>query len=249
MLEQKTRIIQGTWEEMESTKIFYNTFITAKLCLVNMIQDTAMQVGHMNVDVVTDALKNSKMRIMGPSYMKSGLGDGGGCHPRDNIALRSLVERYDMGYDLFDAIMIAREKQAENIANFFTEIGAPKDRPVVILGSGFKPGIDYLDGSPSVLVGYYLEKLGYDVGDEKSPCDASPKNYLIGWNDYFIDYTFPPDSYIIDPWRQIPPNDEKKLRVFHYGNTRDGISCEQIPGGNYTLHRYGYDPKQQAFDF
>ena len=249
MLEQETRIVQGTWEEMESTKIFYNTFITAKLCLVNMIQDTAMQVGHMNVDIVTDALKNSKMRIMGPSYMKAGLGDGGGCHPRDNIALRSLVERYDMTYDLFDAIMIAREKQAENIANFFTEIGAPKDRPVVILGSGFKPGIDYLDGSPSVLVGYYLEKLGYDVGDEKSPCDASPKNYLIGWNDYFIDYTFPPDSYIIDPWRQIPPNDEKKLRVFHYGNTRDGISCEQIPGGNYTLHRYGYDPKQQAFDF
>ena len=241
MLEQETRIIEGTWEEMESTKIFYNTFITAKLCLVNLIQDTAMEVGHMNVDVVTDALKNSKMRIMGPSYMKSGLGDGGGCHPRDNIALRSLVERYDMGYDLFDAIMIAREKQAENIAKFFYEVGAPKDRPVIILGSGFKPGIEYKDGSPSILVGYYLEKLGYEVIHDTDE-DTTPKNYLIGWNDYFIDYNFAEGSYVIDPWREILPNDKKNIRVFHYGNTRSGLSGEQIPDGNYALHRFGYDP-------
>ena len=53
-------------------------FITAKLCLVNMIQDAAMAVGHMNVDVVTDALKRSTDRIMGPKYMMAGLGDGGG---------------------------------------------------------------------------------------------------------------------------------------------------------------------------
>ena len=79
--------------------------------------------------------------------------------------------------------------------------------------------------------------------DEKSPCDASPKNYLIGWNDEFIDYNFPANSYIVDPWRQIPPNDEKNLRVFHYGNTRGGISCEQIQADNYTRHHYGYDPE------
>ena len=90
----------GTWEEVESMKVFYNTFITTKLVLVNMIQDVAMTVGHMNVDVVTDALKKSTDRIMGPKYMKAGLGDGGGCHPRDNIALRWLAQETLMGYDL-----------------------------------------------------------------------------------------------------------------------------------------------------
>ena len=58
-----------------------------------MIQDCAMKVGNMNVDVVTKALKDSTMRIMGSSYMKTGLGDGGGCHPRDNIALRWLAHK------------------------------------------------------------------------------------------------------------------------------------------------------------
>ena len=39
--KKQTRIIVGTWEEAESVKIFYNTFISAKLSLVNMIQDVS----------------------------------------------------------------------------------------------------------------------------------------------------------------------------------------------------------------
>ena len=41
-----TRYEIGTWEEIEALKVFYNTFITTKLCLVNMIQDVAMKVGN-----------------------------------------------------------------------------------------------------------------------------------------------------------------------------------------------------------
>ena len=134
-----TRIEVGTWEEIESLKIFYNTFITAKLCLVNLVQDTAMSVGHMNAEKVANALANSDKRIMGPNYMRPGLGDGGGCHPRDNIALRSFAKHNGFSYDLFDAIMFSREKQAENIAKFFQKVGVEKDMPCVILGSGFKP--------------------------------------------------------------------------------------------------------------
>ena len=36
--------------------------------------------------------------------------------PRDNIALRHLAERLDLGYDLFDAIAKAEKSQAENMA-------------------------------------------------------------------------------------------------------------------------------------
>ena len=49
--------------------------------------------------------------------MKAGMGDGGGCHPRDNIALRYMAKELDLGYDLFDSIMGAREIQAKNIAD------------------------------------------------------------------------------------------------------------------------------------
>ena len=55
-MENNPRYVIGTWDECEAIKIFYNTFISAKVGLVNMIQAVAMKVGNINVDVVTDAL-------------------------------------------------------------------------------------------------------------------------------------------------------------------------------------------------
>lgn len=90
IMQNQPRYVIGTWEEIESTKIYYNTFISAKLGLVNMIQDTAERIGHMNAELVCDALASSTRRIMGPSYMKPGLGDSGACVlPEFNIVVNS----------------------------------------------------------------------------------------------------------------------------------------------------------------
>ena len=114
LMENDPRYVIGTWDECECIKVFYNTFISAKIGLVNMIQDVAEKQGNINVDVVADALRDSTQRIMGPSYMKAGMGDGGACHPRDNIALRYMAEKLHLGYDLFGSIMEARDKQTLN---------------------------------------------------------------------------------------------------------------------------------------
>ena len=154
----------GTWDECEAIKIFYNTFISAKVGLVNMIQDFALRIGHINVDVVTDALARSTMRIMSPKYMTAGMGDAGACHPRDNIALRWLAEEYDIGYDLFDTVMHAREIQAKNLAWFLLDQSAAhKNLPVVIHGKAYKPDVPYCIGSYSTLVGFYLVQAGHQV--------------------------------------------------------------------------------------
>ena len=122
LLTKTTRCEVGTWDEAEAIKIFYNTFISTKVALVNMIQDVAEKNGNMNVDIVTGALERSTQRILGPAYMKAGMGDGGGCHPRDNIALRYMSEKLGLGYDLFDSIMEAREVQAKNMATRLVEL-------------------------------------------------------------------------------------------------------------------------------
>src|SRR5210317_302402 len=221
--ERNTRVEIGTWEEAEAIKVFYNTFITTKLCLVNMIQDTAMKIGNINVDIVTEALKNSNMRIMGPSYMRAGLGDGGGCHPRDNIALRYMAEQYDFGYDIFDAIVQTRELQAKNMAKYICNARPAND--IVVLGSGFKPGTEQEEGSPSILVGYYCELEGkkvYYTNDTKKiePADKE-YTYLIGhYGGVYNDYDFSKNSIIIDPWREFPKDKRDDLEVIHYGNTR-----------------------------
>lgn len=212
-----TRYEIGTWEEIEALKVFYNTFITAKLCLVNMIQDVAMKVGNIDVDVVTNALKHSTQRIMGPSYMMAGFGDGGACHPRDNIALRHMAKRLNLGYDLFDSIMKVREQQAYNMARYVMQY----QMPVVILGKAFKPGIDQTIGSPSMLVGWYIQNLddSMKVYYDEAPDDGA-FTYLIH-DKGLMPETFNPGSCIIDPYRTLKHSDATKHCVIkYYGNTR-----------------------------
>src|SRR5210317_778629 len=141
-ITEGTRYEVGTWDEAEGIKIFYNTFISTKVALVNMIQDVAEKNGNMNVDVVTGALERSTQRILGKAYMKAGMGDGGGCHPRDNIALRYMAEELNLGYDLFDAIMKARELQAKNLATKLVMESLKSDLPIVILGKAYKQDVE-----------------------------------------------------------------------------------------------------------
>lgn len=175
------RYIIGTWEEMECLKVFYNTFISAKISLVNMIQDVAERLGHINSELVCDALANSDRRIMGPAYMKPGMGDGGACHPRDNIALRELAKRLELGYDIFDAVMLSREKQAENLAKFLMKFGMP----IIVVGKTYKPLVEYLNGSYSMLVGAYLAKHGAEFFyldhnvNEVPPKNLGPTVFLL----------------------------------------------------------------------
>lgn len=216
-ITEGTRYEVGTWDEAEAIKIFYNTFISTKVALVNMIQDVAETSGNINVDVVTKALERSTYRILGPAYMKAGMGDGGGCHPRDNIALRYMAEHLGLGYDLFDAIMEAREKQAYNLAKRLAEESDKHSLPVVILGAAYKPDVHYLDGSSSILVGHYVEELtGKKVIYD--PIEPRQGIYLLGHMGKHHDFPFTHGSVIVDPWRAYKTNSD--VYVIHYGNTR-----------------------------
>jgi UDPglucose 6-dehydrogenase len=217
-ITEGTRYEVGTWDEAEGIKIFYNTFISTKVALVNMIQDVAEKSGNMNVDIVTGALERSTHRILGPAYMKAGMGDGGGCHPRDNIALRYMAEKLDLDYDLFDAIMTAREKQAKNLAKRLVTESSKANLPIVILGKAFKPDVDYIDGSSSILTAHYCESFGDKfkvIFDPEQPVKAV---YLLAHMNKFHDYNFPDGSIVVDPWRSFKSG--KSIEIVHYGNTR-----------------------------
>ena len=235
IMENNPRYVVGTWDECECIKVFYNTFISAKIGLVNMIQDVAVKQGNINVDVVTDALANSTMRIMGPQYMRAGMGDGGACHPRDNIALRYMAKNLDLGYDLFDSIMTAREIQAKNIAEFLSNKAKETSLPVFIHGKAYKPDVPYLDGSYSLLIGHYLEKeFGIyptyidPLTEEKF--NGSIKGVVLLAHNRKVTYDYrgfqqqqdfyceiEEGSIIVDPWRTF---NSDKFTVIHYGNTR-----------------------------
>jgi len=203
IMENDPRYVIGTWDECECIKVFYNTFISTKIGLVNMVQDVAQKQGNINVDVVTGALRDSTQRIMGPSYMKAGMGDGGACHPRDNIALRYMADKLNLGYDIFDSVMNAREIQAKNMAIEILKYG----NKIQFSSDSYKPDVEYVDGSYSLLVQHYVRKLGGWVVNETPSVVVR-----VHEND-----KLPEGNYIVfDPWRSY----EGSNQHVSYGNTR-----------------------------
>ena len=198
------RIEFGTFEEIESMKIFYNTFISNKVALVNMIQDVAHKLGNMNVDVVTQALSKSTKRIVSSAYMKAGMGDGGACHPRDNIALRWLSKELDLGYDMFETIMTAREKQAETMAKAILTHG----KNIWFSSDSYKPGTELVDGSSSLLVQHYIKKHG---GNLVNGIDT-PVEVVVRVHESDL-ITADNHTIIFDPWRSYPQAEN----VVYYG--------------------------------
>jgi UDPglucose 6-dehydrogenase len=237
LMQNNPRYVVGTWDEAESIKIFYNTFISTKIGLVNMIQDVAIKNGNINVDVVTDALAHSTIRIMSSKYMRAGMGDAGPCHPRDNIALRWLAENLHLGYDIFDTVMHAREQQAKNLARFLKRVQIEKNLPIFIMGKAYKPDVDYCDGSYSLLIGHYLDEIQAKyfyidplTGDQPPFNDvpvivflAHNREITYGYAGKQKDQEFycniKSGSTIVDPWRKYPV-DSNTYEVIHYGNTR-----------------------------
>jgi UDPglucose 6-dehydrogenase len=204
LCDNPPRVEAGKWEEIESMKIFYNTFISTKLALVNMMQDVSNKLGNIDVDKVTQALAKSTQRIVSTAYMKAGMGDGGACHPRDNIALRWLAKDLGLGYDLFEGIMTARERQAENMALAILEHG----KNVHFTSDSYKPGTDLVDGSYSLLVQHYVVKHGGQIVHGFD----NPVEVIVRVHE--SDKVEADNKTIIfDPWRTYPKADN----VVHYG--------------------------------
>ena len=158
------------------------------------------------------------------------------CHPRDNIALRWLASELDLGYDLFDAIMHAREKQAKLLAECLVNHAKKSKLPIYIHGKAYKPNVNYVDGSYSLLVGWYCKASGFDpiyidpmtefnVPENIKGVVLLAHNQKITYgysgvtDDQPLYCKIDKGSVIVDPWRTFPL-DMDGVKVVHYGNTR-----------------------------
>jgi len=203
-------------ESAELIKVAYNTFISMKICYIN----TMMEICHKtkaNIDEVTDALSLGTERIISPKYLMGGMGDGGGCHPRDNIALSWLSRELGLSYDFFEGLMKSREKQTEWFIDLIQKEWDEKPRPIKILGKCFKKETNLTVGSPSILLKNMLCENGYQAEmwdphvDNYEGC-FTKSIFFIGTNhEYWKTYKFPEGSTVIDPWRMILDQDGVKV--------------------------------------
>ena len=98
---------ETTIENAELIKVVYNTYISTKIAFINSITEMCHKLPNTSIDEVTRALSLSTKRIISSSYLRGGMGDGGGCHPRDNIAMSYLAKKHNVSFNIFEAIMLS----------------------------------------------------------------------------------------------------------------------------------------------
>lgn len=202
-------------ESAELIKVAYNTFISVKLTTVNALMEICQELGGADIDEVTGALCMANRRILGRSYMRGGMGDGGGCHGRDLIAMSWLSQRLNLSADVYGFLVRAREAQTEYLAQLacraWQESWAKDgtDLPIVILGQTFKPETNLTTGSPAVLLANLLREKGLRVTtwDPEVDTGVPPTEravYVIGTRHArFAEWVFPAGSHVVDPHRFI----------------------------------------------
>ena len=209
-------IFDTTIENAELIKVLYNTFISTKLAFTNTVMELCHKLPNTNCDDVMNALSLGNKRILAESYWSGGMGDGGGCHPRDNIALSWLSRELDLSYDWFDKIMMQREQQTDWFVDLILDNKEEEDE-IYILGKSFKSELNIQIGSPSILLKNILNERGHDVMmydpyiDEVEPIFKKGVFFIGTKHPEFSSFNYPNGSTIIDPWRYVIPRKEYKV--------------------------------------
>lgn len=195
--------------DAELIKVTYNTFIGMKIGFANTVMEICHRTG-CSVDNVIGGIKMANDRLISTKYLNGGMGDGGGCHPRDNIAMSWLGEQIGISFNFFEHLMDGREKQTEFLVNLMLE----HDGPYYILGKTFKKETNITTGSPSILLKNILEEKGVDViqydpkVDYRKP-DFERGTYIVTVeHDEFKEFEFPKGSVVIDVLRFLELSDD-----------------------------------------
>ena len=215
-------IIETSLINAEAIKTLYNCYLSRKVVFGNMVMELAEKVGF-NCDAVIATLALAKKRLMSPAYLRGGMGDGGGCHIKENMSLSWLARRVGLSTDLFEENLVNRDHQTSWLAD---QIGRVKrehsNLPVFLYGTSFKPNTPLEDASSALLLHNILWRRGlqhnlYDpYHPEYGPPYQGPAIFFISCaHDEFKKMLFPDGSIVIDPHGilSMQPSDVKVITL------------------------------------
>jgi UDPglucose 6-dehydrogenase len=147
-------------ENAELTKLAINTFVTTKIAYANMLAELCELIPGGDVDIVSDALGTDKR--IGRRYLTGGLGFGGPCFPRDNIALSAFGQRMGAGTDIAVTTDAANRVPVRRLVEQVREAARP-ETTVAVLGLAYKPRSHVIERSQGLEVVLAIADSGIRV--------------------------------------------------------------------------------------
>ncbi len=153
-------IIRTDPETAVMIKYANNAFLAAKISLVNDLGNICKQFG-IDAYEVADAIGLDDR--IGERFLRSGVGWGGSCFPKDVDAIRAAAR--EAGYEpaLLDAAVTVNDGQPERMLDLLDGHADVTGERVAVLGLAFKPGTDDVRSSRAIPVIEGLLSLGATV--------------------------------------------------------------------------------------
>ena len=163
ILETGTPFLSLDVETAELVKVAANAFLATKISFINAMAEIAEAAG---ADAVALAEAIGHDERIGKKFLRSGIGFGGGCLPKDIRGFIARAEELGVGSSLdflkdVDQINLRRRSRVVELAK--QELGTLGNKKVLVLGISFKPDSDDLRDSPSLEIAKRLSELGPEV--------------------------------------------------------------------------------------
>jgi len=163
ILDNGTPLLALDVPTAELVKVAANSFLATKISFINAMAEVAEVAG---ADIVALAEAIGMDERIGKKFLRSGVGYGGGCLPKDIRGFLSRAEELGVGAAVdflrnVDEVNLRRRGRVVELAQ--QELGDLQGKKILVLGISFKPDSDDLRDSPSLDVALRLSSLGAEV--------------------------------------------------------------------------------------
>jgi UDPglucose 6-dehydrogenase len=160
ILAQGIPLLELDLETAELVKVSANAFLATKISFINAMAEIAEASGADTVKLAEAIGLDSRI---GKSFLRTGIGFGGGCLPKDIRGFIARAEELGVGESLaflkeVDQINLRRRQRIVSLAT--EELTQIKDKKITMLGISFKPDSDDLRDSPALEIALRLKALG-----------------------------------------------------------------------------------------
>jgi len=150
----------------EIAKISLNCYITTKITYANSLAAICERVPRANAQIITSSI-GLDSRI-GGKYLKPGLGYGGPCFPRDNVAFAAFARKVGEKAKLAEMVDEVNQDQIRRIEGIVKglihNLNKTKDEIIVgILGLSYKPNTPIIEDSQAIDIVELLINEGYKI--------------------------------------------------------------------------------------
>lgn len=153
-------VVRMSTTNAEIAKLSLNCYITTKISYANSLAAICEHVPGANAREILQALGLDSR--VGRKALLPGLGFGGPCFPRDNLAFQSFAREFGAVAPMAAAVQTINESQPARIAEIIhSQLPAPAT--IAVLGAAYKNHTNIIEESQAVMIACELARAGYRV--------------------------------------------------------------------------------------